>query len=61
MSETSFFCCRFLVALVKINPQIVGGIMEHLRNEIYSVELMRGNGKDNRLRNFMESIEQSLL
>lgn len=41
---------RFMLRLVKINPIAVRESIEHVRETISNVEVMRGAGRDGKLR-----------
>lgn len=45
---------------MKLNSQIVRELMSHVRDEIKEFEENRGNGRNLRLRQYLESIEKSL-
>ncbi|XP_037046760.1 protein MMS22-like [Bradysia coprophila] len=60
LSFYSSFYFQFVTKLVNINPILVEANMPHLRDQIASVEKLRGVGRDGKLRGDLDNLEQVL-
>ncbi|KAJ6642992.1 Protein MMS22-like [Pseudolycoriella hygida] len=60
LSFYSSFYFQFMVKMAKINASLIQSILPHLKEQIASVEKLRGVGRDGKLRTDLDNLEQVL-